>query len=155
MLHHTRQVRHDRSMSMSMRVEQLLQLFERVGALYVGGIMQPAWAGFEERPCEREAVQLFLRQYAYERQGARADYSRAAAEAVRTSPDLAPEQVWASFRGLIDGRVNPKVNPLAHRNLESWPFCLLCALRDGGSYRNLILTTRDALMEGQSQARPC
>lgn len=51
------------------RVEQLVQVFEHVGALYVGGIMKPAWAGFEGRPYEREAIELFLRQYAYERLG--------------------------------------------------------------------------------------
>lgn len=136
---------------MSTRVEQLMHLFEHVGALYVGGIMKPAWEGFEERPYEREAIELFLRQYAYERLGARADYSRAAAEAVRSSPDLAPERVWAVFKGLVDGGVNPKLNPLAHTQAETRLSCLLCALRQGSSYRNLITTTRDALVEGQVQ----
>jgi hypothetical protein len=113
--------------------------------------MKPAWEGFEERPYEREAIELFLRQYAYERLGARADYSRAAAEAVRSSPDLAPERVWAVFKGLVDGGVNPKLNPLAHTQAETRLSCLLCALRQGSSYRNLITTTRDALVEGQVQ----
>jgi hypothetical protein len=133
------------------RVEQLMRFFEHVGALYVGGIMKPAWASFEERPSEREAMELFLRQYAYERLGASANYSRAAAEAIRSSPDLVPERVWATFKGLVDGGANPKLNPLAHTQPERWPSCLLCALRDGSSYRNLVITTRDALVTGEVQ----
>ncbi len=107
-----------------------MDLFEHVGALYVGGIMKPAWEGFEKQPSERGAMELFLRQYAYERLGASADYSRAAAEAVRNSdPELVPERVWATFTGLIDGGVNPKLNPLAHRQPEKWPYCLLVTIR--------------------------
>jgi hypothetical protein len=133
---------------MSGRVDQLMRLFEHVGALYVGGIMKPAWEGFEERPTEREAVELFLRQYAYQRLGASGDYSRAAAEAIRSSPDLVPERVWAAFKGLVDGGVNPKVNPLAHSQPERGPRCLLCILRDGGGYRNLVTIAHDALEHG-------
>jgi hypothetical protein len=136
---------------MDRQVGQLMELFERVGSLYVGGIMKPAWAGFEERPGEREAIELFLRQYAYERLGASADYSRAAAQAVRSCPGLNPERVWATFKGLVDGAVNPKVNPLAHTQPEREPCCLLCALHDGSGYRNLVTATRDALAEGQVQ----
>jgi hypothetical protein len=117
--------------------------------LYVGGIMKPAWAGFEEQPSEREAIELFLRQYAYQRLGASADYSRAAAEAIRCEPVLVPERVWTTFKGLVDGGVNPKVNPLAHTQPERWPRCLLCVLRDGSGYRNLVTTTRDALAKGK------
>ena len=127
-----------------------MHLFEHVGALYVGGIVKPAWEGFEERPYEREAIELFLRQYAYERLGARADYSRAAAEAVRSSPDLAPERVWAVFKGLVDGGVNPKLNPLAHTQAETRLSCLLCALRQGSSYRNLITPRVMRLWKGKS-----
>lgn len=126
-----------------------MHLFEHVGALYVGGIMKPAWVAFEERPYERQAIELFLHQYAYERLGASADYSRVATEAIRSSPDLAPERVWVAFQGLVDGGVNPKLNPLAHTQTEARLSCLLCALRQGSSYRNLITTARDALAEGQ------
>jgi hypothetical protein len=55
------------------RVAELMHLLERVGDLYVGAIMKPAWASFEEEPTERTAIELFLRQYAYERLGASAD----------------------------------------------------------------------------------
>jgi hypothetical protein len=54
--------RHDQRMRG--RLADLMHLLERAGGLYVGGIMKPAWAGFEEEPTERGTIELFLRQYA-------------------------------------------------------------------------------------------
>jgi hypothetical protein len=59
--------------------------------------------------------------------------------------------VWATFKGLVDGGANPKVNPLAHTQPEREPCCLLCAVSEGNGYRNLVTTTRDALAKGQVQ----
>jgi hypothetical protein len=94
------------------RVAELMQLFERVGGLYVGGIMKPAWASFEEDPTERAAIELFLRQYAYERLGhapTTPGRRRKLSMAARTLPRTAcgqPSSAWsvvASIRGQSAG----------------------------------------------------
>lgn len=97
----------------------MLERFERMAVLYGHRYMRPIWqengAG-EDDPWL--SLRLFLRMYAFERQGRSPDYAFAAVDAVdlnRSMPlnSASPSQVWSSFVRLLgDKRPNHANNPL-------------------------------------------
>ena len=121
-----------------------MTLFDDVGRLYVAEMLEPSWNRFGARPNVQKALTLFCRGYAYERAEVSPDYAPAAGQAIAEAgrnPD--PVRVWKTFRRLVDGPVNPEVNPLWHRDRDC--DCLLCVFRDGPGPRNIVSWARRAV----------
>lgn len=103
-----------------------MEFFARVASLYRARLLYPLW---QKYPCREnddwEAVSLFLEGYAFERQGAPADFAHAALDAIRrlrsAGVRIADCEVahtaWAEFAGLLNNRnLNHANNPLCPRD---------------------------------------
>jgi hypothetical protein len=101
----------------------MLKAFEKLGKLYVDRLMAPAWA--EQPGCETDkwlSLRLFLKMYAFERQGRSPNYSFAAIDAIdenRSVPlkSSSTKKVWTSFAARLDNtNLNHANNPLCPQN---------------------------------------
>jgi hypothetical protein len=131
---------------MSSRNAQLIALFERIGGLYVGRFMNSAWddAALNRVPNSRQALELFAGSYAYEYQGAPANFGPAALAAIRSNqPSLDPLATWNAFCAQIGSGTNPQHNLLYHE--ASACTCVFCILRARGSLINLVTRARERL----------
>ena len=66
-------------------------------------------------------------------------------------PRPCPRTRVGSLQGASRWWCQSEAEPAGSHASRDAASCLLCALRQGSSYRNLITTTRDALVEGQVQ----
>jgi len=93
--------------------------FEELASVYRERVMMPDWKGchdFEENMWG--SVRLFLRGYAFERQGSSPDYRFAAAEAIdnvraQAMSEKSAGKVWEKFKAMLAGKgVNYANNPV-------------------------------------------
>ncbi len=119
-------------------------MFEHVGLLYRARFMNPNW---ERRNLAdaRQALELFLRGYAFERVGATSSYAHAAEATIRTLPILAGSAAWKNYQlELPDEKLNNTHNPLFHtaRNCQ----CAICVLESRHGLRNIVAEAQDYLV---------
>ena len=96
-----------------------LNLFEKLGELYVARLMRSVWE--ENADCEKDpwlSLRVFLKMYAFERQGRAPDYAFAAVDAIDehrfvSMKSTSARMVWESFASRLGNRnLNHANNPL-------------------------------------------
>ena len=105
-----------------------LKSFEKLSNLYVARYMRPAWeenVGFEKDPWL--SLRLFLKMYAFERQGRSPDYAFVAVDAIdknRSAPlePASSRTVWRSFTSRLRKKLNHANNPLCPQGTTYFRF---------------------------------
>jgi hypothetical protein len=124
-----------------------MQFLERLGCMYVSRYMHPLWHDRKAMD-SRQALELFLEGYAFERQGRSPVYAPAAVDAVNKSHNLSAEQVWKNFGDSLDWqKLNKLNNPLYHT--KSQCNCVIDGLKSTSGIRNIVADARNAIADGR------
>jgi len=126
-----------------------LHFIERVSCLYRAQIADPWWSWYDEEPCPRRGLALFVGQYAYERAGRARSYPHAAYFAVQEGQVLGAAGIWTEFLHELDGgKPNVRLNPLFHA--PPGCTCARCTFAGAdGELADIVAIARSALAEGR------